>query len=384
MHSASSLSLALMLAVGASAQNYSYLSSLNQQLTTMGLYSLVDAINSIQSTNAGQRLFSQLDNTEQLFFAPNEGAFNGEFWNVSSDPELLANVLSYHVLPGNFDTTQNYPNTTIGRTLLGQSSGLTFLEGNRNQALAWSNTDGDTRILNQNTEVKVVGQGNFDKLTIRVIDAIIDLPGPFSWAVDANNLYSFQDALQNAGLYDTLNSMRGVTIFAPTDDAFNSVQQNLDSLSNNYAEMSAILNNHYIAGDSVYTGNFQGGMRPYSAGGEQYSSSFNQNGQYITMGNVTARIVTPDIILENGVLHVIDHVFLNDQVNQGAASSFASSASSAATASTTMTGPIGYTPTSSNGSSSAANGRIEIPLRAFGLSALLGALGVVAGTMLVL
>lgn len=169
--------------------------------------------------------------------------------------------------------------------------------------------------------MNVVGGGNFDKLTIHVINAIIDLPGPFSWAVDANNLYSFQDALDSAGLLDTVNSMRGVTIFAPTDDAFNAVQNNLDSLSNNYAEMGRILRNHFIAGDSVYTGDFQGGARPYTAGGQQFSSSFSQNGGYVTMGNVTARIVTPDIILENGVLHIIDHVFLNDQVNENAASS---------------------------------------------------------------
>lgn len=70
-------------------------------------------------------------------------------WNISSNPELLANVLSYHILPGKFDTTQTYPNTTVGRTLLDHTSGLVFLEGNRNQALAWSNVAGTSRILNQ-------------------------------------------------------------------------------------------------------------------------------------------------------------------------------------------------------------------------------------------
>lgn len=75
MRTVSTVSLALMLAVGASAQNYtSLVTSLTQQLSSMGLDSLVDAINSITNTNAGQRLFSQLDNAQQTFFAPSDAA----------------------------------------------------------------------------------------------------------------------------------------------------------------------------------------------------------------------------------------------------------------------------------------------------------------------
>lgn len=69
--------------------------------------------------------------------------------NISSNPELLANVLSYHVLPGAFSTTQTFPNTTVGRTLLNHSSSLVFLEGDRNQVVAWANENGTDRILNQ-------------------------------------------------------------------------------------------------------------------------------------------------------------------------------------------------------------------------------------------
>lgn len=49
-----------------------------------------------------------------------------------------------------------------------------------------------------------------------------------------------------------------------------------------------------------------------------------------------------------------------------------------------MTGPIGYTPSATNSNGSSSAGRIEFPLRAFGASALLGALGVVRGVMLIL
>lgn len=69
--------------------------------------------------------------------------------NISADPNLLASVLSYHVLPGTFNVTPTFPNTTVGRTLLNASSDLVFLEGNKNQVLAWANESNVTTILNQ-------------------------------------------------------------------------------------------------------------------------------------------------------------------------------------------------------------------------------------------
>ena len=70
--------------------------------------------------------------------------------NISSDPEILAQVLSYHVLPGTFNVTDtpSFPNTTVARTLFNSSS-LVFLEGGRSQALAWSNSSDGVTILNQ-------------------------------------------------------------------------------------------------------------------------------------------------------------------------------------------------------------------------------------------
>lgn len=76
-------------------------------------------------------------------------AVTGIHPNISSNPDLLANVLSYHVVPGSFNVTQSFPNTTVGRTLLNHNSSLVFLEGDKNQVLAWSDINGTVRILNQ-------------------------------------------------------------------------------------------------------------------------------------------------------------------------------------------------------------------------------------------
>lgn len=267
--------------------------------------------------------------------------------------------------------------------------------------------------------VSVVNTTTFQNLTINIVDAVIDVPGEFTAALDANNLTSFRTALTTANFLTTLNTLHGVTIFAPTDAAFSAAQQNLTAAGSNASVLDTILRNHVVNGSSVYSGNLEGGTSATSAAGEKLSATFNGTGAFVTSGNVTAKIVTPDIILWNGVLHVIDTVFLNEQADAGAASSAyvlflsylllpfslkiffflrsASSASSAATAAATQTGPIGFTPSptstssssgsgsSSGSSSSSAAGRaVEFPLKSVGITGLVGALGVLAGGMLAL
>ncbi|KLO17860.1 Fasciclin-domain-containing protein [Schizopora paradoxa] len=389
-----SASLSLSLAVAASAQNITFLTSLAEQLSALGLTSLVSAVTSLNSTATGQSVLAQLGNSTQTIFAPNNAGFTGIHPNISSNPDLLANVLSYHVVPGSFNVTQSFPNTTVGRTLLNHNSSLVFLEGDKNQVLAWSDINGTVRILNQNTEVSVVNSTTFENLTIHVVDAVIDVPGELTAALAGNNLTSFQTALTQANFLDTLNFAHGITVFAPTDEAFAAVQQNLTAASSNSSVLDTILRNHVINGTSVYSGNLQGGTSATSAAGEKISATFNSTGAFVTSGNTTAQIVTPDVLLWNGVLHIVDHVFLNEDEDSGAASSAASSASSAATAATTQTGPIGFTPSPTStsasgsggsGSSSSAAGRAaEFPLRSIGLAALVGTLGVLAGGFLAL
>lgn len=62
----------------------------------------------------------------------------------------LAEILSYHVVFGSIAADANtFPNVTIGTTAL-NASDSDFLEGGKNQVLAWTKTgDGSIRVLNQ-------------------------------------------------------------------------------------------------------------------------------------------------------------------------------------------------------------------------------------------
>ena len=63
------------------------------------------------------------------------------------------------------------------------------------------------------------------------------------------------------------------------------------------------------------------GQNYTSAAGQTFSFTINSTGQYVTMGSVTARIIQPDVLLSNGVAHVIDQVLVDSQENAEAASS---------------------------------------------------------------
>ncbi|KAH8119017.1 Fasciclin-domain-containing protein [Phellopilus nigrolimitatus] len=384
----------LMLAATVTAQNATFLAQFLQELQNLGLTSLANVSSHINSTSTGQSLLSTLGTGPQTIFAPNNNAWAGAYSNVTSSSELLAEVLSYHVVPGTFNVTPTYPNTSVGRTLL-NASDLVFLEGNKRQVLAWANeSDGRISILNQNTPVTVVNSTTFGNLTVHVTDAVIDVPGEFTAALAANNLTAFTAALQTASLLNPLNTIHGVTIFAPNDAAFAAVQ-NLTAAGSNATVLANILKNHVINGTSVYSGNLLAlgsGSNETTAAGEGLGASFNSSGGYVKGGNATAKIVTPDIILWNGVVHIIDTVLFNEASDASAASSAVSSASRVATSSATESGPVGFTPSAtsasgSSSSSSAANAMSDLlytPLTHVGIAGAVSVLAATFGGLLVL
>lgn len=77
-------------------------------------------------------------------------AVNSAPSNITSDVDVLSSVIAYHVVQGNFTgISTTYPNTTVGRTLLNNST-LVQLEGNKSQAVAWAvRADGKTHVLGQ-------------------------------------------------------------------------------------------------------------------------------------------------------------------------------------------------------------------------------------------
>lgn len=159
-------------------------------------------------------------------------------------------------------------------------------------------------------------------------------------------------AATQGGVLSALEETHGVTIFAPTDAAFTQALQALGGANNvNQSTIQTILGNHIINGTTAYGALLSQGNYT-SAAGEPFTFGTNSSGTYVTSGSSTARIVAQDILVSNGVVHIIDGVLLNTQSNSQAASAALASATSVAAQSTTGSGVIGGSPTAGGTSSS--------------------------------
>ncbi|KAI0369994.1 FAS1 domain-containing protein [Pilatotrama ljubarskyi] len=393
------------------AQNVTALANIVQALTGSGHNRLATLASQLNSTASGQSVLTQLSSGAPfLLFAPTDSAFDSAPSNITSNNDLLADVVAYHIVQGNFTgVSTTYTNTTLGRTLLNDPN-FVQLEGNKSQVVAWAiRDDGKVHVLNQRNDSTVLNTTTVGNITINTVDHVLNIPESLAATIPADNisLTGVEDAIRSvqlpsnggsSSLFDILNStLHGFTFFAPNTSAIQDAQSQLQSLQSNTTALQALFQNHLINGSTVYSPELAG-QNLTSAAGEPLSFVLNGTGHFVTSGNVTAQIIQPDVLLPNGVIHVIDRVLLNTESDASAASSAVSSASSVATQSTSATAPIGYSATatlagpsgstqssSSSGSSgsNAAIGGYVMPSMAQVVSVGVAVLGVVAGGSLV-
>ena len=125
-------------------------------------------------------------------------------------------------------------------------------------------------------------------------------------AVAAGQFTTLASLLDKAGLAGTLAGAGPFTVFAPTDAAFAKVPKaTLDALAADPAKLKSVLLYHVVPGsvtamdvvklDSAKTLN---GL----------SLAIKTVGGSVTVGG--AKVVTPDVMASNGVIHVIDSVLI--------------------------------------------------------------------------
>lgn len=113
------------------------------------------------------------------------------------------------------------------------------------------------------------------------------------------NLTAAEGAINAANLTDSLANTHDITIFAPNNDAFDAIGNLVANFSSD--QLTSVIGYHVINGSVAYS--------------SQLSNTSVQavNGQNLTItvidGTVyvnSAKVTVPDILIENGVVHVID------------------------------------------------------------------------------
>ncbi|KAH6677305.1 FAS1 domain-containing protein [Halenospora varia] len=115
----------------------------------------------------------------------------------------------------------------------------------------------------------------------------------------AANLTSLAGALTQLNLVNTINSLRDVTIFAPSNVAFSRISSALSNAST--ADLTSVLSYHVVNGTVGYSSGLTNtDLR--TLGGQDLTIRIQNRSVFVN----SARVTTPDVLVANGVVHVID------------------------------------------------------------------------------
>ncbi|KAE9983815.1 hypothetical protein EG327_005317 [Venturia inaequalis] len=288
---------ALVAAASAQGQGLAAVLAANQE--TAQLAGLVGTLPDV----AGQ--LSSLQNITLL--APSNAALatllnSSAGAGLASNPGLLQAVLTYHVLSGTYAASAiptspsfvpsalvdpKYANVSGGQRVEAFRSGdkVTFISG-----------------LLANSTVTQANL-NFTGGIIHVIDHVLTLPQNVSTTLVNAGLSSLYGALNATGLLDTVNGLSNVTIFAPANAAFQRIGSALGGASTD--TLKAILTYHvHVGQEPLYSTSLVNGSSLPTVNGGSLTIHTGSNGVFVN----SAKVITPDVLIAGGVVHVIDNV----------------------------------------------------------------------------
>ena len=248
------------------------------------------------------------------------------------DVPLIKSILDYHVVDGNHPSTNLLPTFQYFETHLTNSSYCNVTGGQRVGGVMQSGTIMIWTSGQSNRSPVIEMDIEFAGGTIHIIDSLLIPPSSFpataelfSNAAEPFEITSFlgatyYDPSNTTGtvpaLAKLLNETSDITIFAPNNAAMSKVADALAGYANgDLASFEEILEYHIISGQ----------------GGPYYSTLWNTSSSSLKTlngGNVTisfasnsffvngARILTPDLLLANGIMHVLDNVLSPDAATQ--------------------------------------------------------------------
>lgn len=125
-------------------------------------------------------------------------------------------------------------------------------------------------------------------------------------AVQAGSFNTLVQAVQAAGLVETLSGAGPFTVFAPTDEAFAQIpQETLQAVLADKEKLTAILTYHVVLG-KLMAANVVNSTQLQTVQGQSITVSVADG----TVRVDDATVIQTDIEADNGVIHVIDKVIM--------------------------------------------------------------------------
>ncbi len=226
--------------------------------------------------------------------------------------DMLANILTYHVVEGNFnvnDLSDGQRLTTLqgADLVVYKQNGVTTINGARITTPDITQKNGvahviDTVMMPPADSTEVGGEAMLRNQTI--VENVVNAP----------NLKTLVAAVTAADLVETLNGPGPFTVFGPDNAAFAKLPagtvQNLVKPENKEM-LRSILTYHVVAGSYSVEQLFDG-QKLETVNGEELTIRKNGNTVQVIGSNSSnvATITTSNVFQSNGVAHVIDTVLM--------------------------------------------------------------------------
>lgn len=251
-----------------------------------------------------------LSSGEHTVFAPTDEAFDELFSALGVTPAEflarpdLAEILAYHVLPGSVD-----------------SIAAVALAGMADNSAASLETSAVTVTLNGedlfiNRSQVIMADVQADNGIIHAIDKVLIPPSYFNIVETAQADGRFNTlvaAVVEADLVETLATTQGLTVFAPTDDAFADLIASNDAFNSAadilaLTNLSDILTYHVLNTevDALTAISLAGNTTTPLNTAVDLAISYDDPDLYIN----TSKVIIADIATSNGIVHAIDKVLL--------------------------------------------------------------------------
>jgi len=270
---------------------------------------------------------------------------------LASNPDAVTALLEYHVLNGTYAADAVTNTSAFIPSALTNPTYANVTGGQRVEAVLVKNNVTFYSGLLANSSV-VQANVNFQGGVIHVIDKVLTLPQNVSATLVGANLTSLYGALDATKLLDTVNGLKDVTIFAPANTALQAIGSALANAST--ADLVSILTYHAVNGTKpFYSTDLSNNTSLQTVNGANITVHLGANGIVFVNG---AKVITPNVLIAGGVVHVIDQV-LNPSATAGPAATATAGASAFSGASSATNVPFtsGVTaPTSTIGGGAAS------------------------------
>ncbi|PUU77736.1 FAS1 domain-containing protein [Tuber borchii] len=233
-----------------------------------------------------------------------------------NNAEHIKSLLAYHVLNGTYRVADFRNEPELLPTLLTAKKSANITAGEP-QVVKAILMDDHVAVYSGLNKVSMVSRANinFAGGVVHIIDSVLALPVNVSMTAIASNLTAFVGALASANLADTVNTLSGVTIFAPSNAAFQAIGNLVGGLSNE--QLASILSYHVVH-SRAFSVDLTNSQRLRTAQGGEITIRIDDGNVYAN----GAKVISADIITNNGVIHVVNGVLnpnaTNDEPDTGA------------------------------------------------------------------